>query len=172
MGFKDFFKISSEQWGLPAEHLEGLDKIPYKAHIGILTQRDGKYVEFEFQENKIILPFKQIVQVNFVTWEKTIEKALDPFAEGIVGGLIGGHTMAVVSAIDAKNRTRSEKVTVEKTVEIQYHPKGSLVSIRNLFFKSGMTQGTTLQWVKTLCRCAGLPEPRYIIPEPQGTTYL
>jgi len=172
MGIKDFFKISDEQWGLPAEHLEGLDKIPYEAHIGILTERDGRYVAFEFQKDKIILPFKQIEQVNFITWEKNIDKALSPLAEGIVGGLIGGHTMAVVSAIDAKGRMRSEKVKVEKAVEIQYYPKENPVSIKNLVFKSEMTRGTTLQWAKTLCRCAGLPEPRYITPEPQGPTYL
>ena len=81
-------------------------------------------------------------------------------------------TMAVVSAIDAKGRMRSEKVKVEKAVEIQYYPKENSVSIKNLVFKSGMTRGTTLQWAKTLCRCAGLPEPRHIEPEAKGPTYL
>lgn len=83
-----------------------------------MDKKDEEYICFEnLKKEKTILPFKQIVSVNFVTWEKTITKALNPLAEGIVGGLIGGDAMAVVSAINAKGRTRSEKVKVPFALE-------------------------------------------------------
>ena len=117
------------------------------------------------------MPFKQIVSVNFIVWEKTITKALSPLAEGIVGGLIGGDTMAVVSAIDAKGRTRAEKVKVEGALEIQYHPKGDSRTVKSIVVDPSV-RSTGEKWARTLCRCAGLPEPRYITPQPKGPTYL
>ena len=174
MGFKDFFKVTSdEQYGMPADHLEGVATYQYNDYIGIFIDRNNEYLELEDrQKKKIILPFSQIVQVNFVPWEKTINKELNPLAEGIVGGLIGGDTMAVVSAIDAKGRTRAEKVKVEGAVEIRYHPKGDFKAIKVIVFRSHLTRNDTLKWARTLRKYANLPEPRYITPQPKGPTYL
>lgn len=171
MGLKSFF-VSEDQWGITVDYLAGLDGIPIKERIGLVTKKEGKYVEIEVQKNKIVLPFSQIVQVNFIFWEKTITKALNPLAEGIVGGLIGGDAMAVVSAIDAKGRTRAEKVKVPHALEIQYHPKGDSKTVKSIIMDPGYPMGQEEKWAKTLCRCAGLPEPRYIEPQPKGPTYL
>ena len=113
-----------ERIAILLHHLEGLSGYGYKDNVGLEIKKDKAYIEFEnSKKEKTILPFKQIVSVNFVTWEKTITKALNPLAEGIVGGLIGGDAMAVVSAINAKGRTRSEKVKVEGALEIRYYPQ-------------------------------------------------
>jgi len=174
MGLKDFFKLTSdEQYGMPASHLEGIEGYQYDDYIGLGIERADKYLELEDrQKQKIILPFKQIFQVNFITWEKTIITPLNPIAEGIVGGLIGGSTMAVVSAIDAKGRTRSEKVKVEKAVEIRYHPKDDVREQKKLVFRSHLTRNDTVKWVKTLCKYADLPDFKVIEPEAKGPTYL
>lgn len=173
MGLKDFFKVNGDQWGLPSDHLEGVTKYQYNDYIGLFIDRKNEYLELEDrQKEKIILPFKQIEQVNFITWEKTITKALNPMAEGIVGGLIGGDAMAVVSAIDAKGRTRSEKVKVEGAVEIRYHPKGEFRTTKTMVFRSHLTWNDTLKWAKTLCKYANLPDFKIIHPEAKGPTYL
>lgn len=170
MGFKDFFKINGDQWGLSGEHLEGLNGIAYNAHIALRTWPDERHVILKCPE-EMILPFNQIIQVNFITWEKTIVKALNPLAEGIVGGLIGGDTMAVVSAIDAKGRTRSEKVNVPYALEIQYHPKGDFKTVKSVII-SPTIKGTAKEWAETLSKYANLPAPQYIQPEKKGPTYL
>lgn len=174
MGFKDFFKLTSdEQYGMPADHLEGVDGYQYNDYLGIRIKRNEGYVRIEdLQEKQILLPFNQIVSVNFVTWEKTITKALNPIAEGIVGGLIGGDAMAVVSAIDAKGRTRSEKVKVKEAVEIKFHPRGDSQAIKSLLFRSHLTRNDTMKWARTLSKYANLPTPQYITPKPKGPTYL
>lgn len=170
MGFKDFFKLDGDQWGLSGEHLEGLNGVAYNAHIALRTWPDKRHVVLKCQE-EIILPFNQIVQVNFIPWEKTITKALSPLAEGIVGGLIGGETMAVVSAIDAKGRTRAEKVKVPHALEIQYHPKGDFRTVKSIILDP-VVKSMAKEWVETLRKYANLPEPRYITPQPKGPTYL
>lgn len=171
MGLKSFF-VSEDQWGITVGYLEGLDGIPIKERIGLVTKEEEKYVEIEVQKSKIILPFSQIIRINFIPWEKTVTKALNPLAEGIVGGLIGGETMAVVSAIDAKGRTRAEKVKVPHALEIQYHPRGDFRTVKGIILDPGYPMGQEEKWAKTLCRCANLPEPRYIQPEKKGPTYL
>ncbi|WP_251318639.1 hypothetical protein [Flintibacter muris] len=171
LGIKDFFKISGDQWGLPSDHLEGLGGASLQERIRVFTDKNSEWVEFEVQKNKTILPFSQIVQVNFIPWEKTITKALNPLAEGIVGGLIGGETMAVVSAIDAKGRTRAEKVKVPHALEIQYHPKGDFRTVKSIILDP-VVKSMAKEWVETLRKYANLPEPRYITPQPKGPTYL
>ncbi len=173
LGFKDFFKLTSEdQWGIGADYLEGVIGYGYKDYIGLWIKKDEEYICFEnLKKEKTILPFKQIVSVNFVTWEKTITKALNPLAEGIVGGLIGGDAMAVVSAINAKGRTRSEKVKVPFALEIQYHPKGDFRTAKSIVVDPSV-RSTGEKWAKTLCRCVNLPAPRYIEPKAKGPTYL
>lgn len=170
MGFKDFFNLNlDEQYGMPADHLEGLAGYQYNDYIGAGIEKEEDYLELEDRKKqKVILPYKQIVSVNFVTWEKNIVKALNPLAEGIVGGIIGGDAMAVVSAIDAKGRTRSEKVKVERAVEIQYHPKGDLRTVKSLIFRSHLTRNDTIKWANTLCKYANLPAPQYITPSQRG----
>lgn len=171
VGLKDFF-ISEDQWGLGSRHLEGVIGYGFRDYIGLGIEKDSEYIDFEnLKKERTILPFKQIVSVNFITWEKTITKALNPIAEGIVGGLIGGDTMAVVSAIDAKGRTRSEKVKVERALEIQYHPQGDCRVVKSIVVDPSV-RSTGEKFAKTLCRCAGLPEPQYITPQPKGPTYL
>ena len=174
MGFKDFFKLTSdEQYGMSTSHLEGVEGYQYNDYIGVLIKRNEGYLRLEDRKKKIIiLPFSQITQVNFITWEKTIVKALNPMAEGLVGGLIGGHTMAVVSAIDAKGRTRSEKVTVERAIEIQYHPRENLRATKSMVFSSHLTRNDTVKWVKTLCKYAELPDFKIIPPKSHGPQYL
>lgn len=171
LGIKDFFKLSGDQWGLPSDHLEGLGEASLQERIRVFTDKNREWVEFEVQKNKTILPFSQIVQVNFIHWEKTITKALNPMAEGIVGGLIGGDTLAVVSAIDAKGRTRSEKVKVSCALEIQYHPRGDSRTVKSIILDP-LVKSMAKEWAQTLSKYANLPEPRYITPQPKGPTYL
>lgn len=162
-----------ERIAILLHHLEGLSGYGYKDNVGLEIKKDKAYIEFEnSKKEKTILPFKQIVSVNFVTWEKTITKALNPLAEGIVGGLIGGDAMAVVSAINAKGRTRSEKVKVEGALEIRYYPQGEYQAEKCLVFGEVASQYMICQFAKTLCRYANLPTPQYITPKPKGPTYL
>lgn len=174
MGLRDFFKLTSdEQYGMPADHLEGIDGYQYNEYIGLGIETADKYLELEDrQKKKIFLPFKQIEQINFITWEKTIVKPVSPLAEGIVGGLIGGDAMAVVSAIDAKGRTRTENVRIERAVEIQYHPKDNSRIVKSLIFRSHLTRNDTMKWTKTLCKYAGLPGPNCSEPQSKGPIYL
>lgn len=153
-------------------HLEGINGIPYKDGISVRVQSKKECLQLEHNKNEILLPFKQIEQVNIITWEKTITKDLNPLAEGIVGGLIGGDAMAVVSAIDAKGRTRSEKVKVEGALEIQYYPAGEYQTVKCLVFGEVASQEMILQFAKTLCHYANLPGPNFITPQPKGPTYL
>ncbi len=176
MGFKDFFKLNlEEQFGMPSDHLEGVAGYQYNDYFGVRIKCNEGYIRLEdSQEHQTILPFNQITQVNFITWETTFTKAVSPLTAGIVGGLIGGDAMAVVSAIDAKGQTRTEKVKVENAVEIQYHPKGDLRTVKSLIFRSRLTRNDTIKWANTLCKYANLPAPQYITStqKPQGTTYL
>lgn len=171
MGIKDLFKLSGDQWGLPSDHLEGLGGASLQERIRVFTDKNNEWVEFEVQKNKTILPFSQIISINFIPWEKTITKALNPLAEGIVGGLIGGDAMAVVSAIDAKGRTRSEKVKVPCALEIQYHPRGDSRTVKSIILDP-LVKSMATEWAETLSKYAHLPEPQYITPQPKGPTYL
>ena len=177
MGFKDFFKLNlEEQFGMPSDHLEGVAGYQYNDYFGVRIKCNEGYIRLEdSQEHQTILPFNQITQVNFITWETTFTKAVSPLTAGIVGGLIGGDAMAVVSAIDAKGQTRTEKVKLERALEIQYHPMGDSRTIRKLVFwdKFDFAQKKdTIRFSEKLCRLANLPAPQYITPKPQGTTYL
>ena len=161
-----------ERMAIFLNHLEGVDGVPYKDGISVRVQTEVKCLQLEHNKNEILLPFNQIVSVNIITWEKTIVKALNPMAEGIVGGLIGGHTMAVVSAIDAKGRTRSEKVKVENALEIRYHPNGVHQTIKGITFGEVASKVMIVQFAKTLCKYANLPGPNFVEPKPQGPQYL
>lgn len=161
-----------DQWGLGADHLEGAAGYGFKDYIGLGIEKEAQYIDFEnSKKEKTILPFGQIVQVNFITWEKTIVKPLNPMAEAAVTGLIAGEAMAVAAAIDAKGKTKSEKVKVTDALEIQYHPKGDMRTVKKIIVDP-CGRSTGQKWANTLCRCAGLPEPRYIEPQPKGPTYL
>lgn len=156
-------------------HIEGLENIPYIERVGLVVYTRETVLEMECNKEKTILPLSQIVRVNIITWEKTITKALNPLAEGIVGGLIGGDAMAVVSAINAKGRTREEKVKLERALEIQYHPKGDAQSLKKLVFwdKSDFSQKKdTIRFAEKICRLANLPGPNFVEPKPKGPTYL
>lgn len=168
-------KLPKYAAALNMNHIEGLKTIPYNERVGLVVHTGESNLEIEYNKEKILLPLSQIAQINIITWEKTVDKALNPLAEGIVGGLIGGHTMAVVSAIDAKGRTRSEKIKLEKALEIQYHPQGDYRTIKRLVFwdKSDFAgKKDTIRFSEKLCRLANLPGPNFITPEPQGPTYL
>lgn len=171
LGIKDLFKLSGDQWGLPSDHLEGLEGVSLQERIRVFTDKNNEWVEFEVQKNKTILLFSQIIQINFISWEKTVTKALNPLAEGIVGGLIGGDTMAVVSAIDAKGRTRVEKVKVPHALEIQYHPRGDFRAVKSIILEP-VVKSMAKEWAATLSKYAHLPEPRYIQPKEKSPTYL
>lgn len=155
-------------------HLEGLNRAPYNDGVSVRIQVEGKRLQMVHKGNEIFLPFDQIEQVNIITWEKFFTRALDPVAEGLVGGAIGGDTMAVISAIDAKGRTRLEKRRVKNALEIQYHPQGEYQTVKRLAFGGIASPGMILQFAKNLCRYANLPGPNFIEPEskPQGPTYL
>ena len=86
--------------------------------------------------------------------------------------MIGGDAMAVASAIDAKGRTRSEKVKVENALEIQYYPQGEYRTAKYLVFGEVASKGMILQFANTLCKYANLPAPQYISPQPKGPAYL
>lgn len=156
-------------------HVNGLGDIPYIDRVGLVVLTGESNLEVEHNKNKIILPLNQITQINIITWEKTITKELNPLAEGIVGGLIGGDTMAVVSAIDAKGRTRQEKVKLENALEIIYHPRGDMRTTKRLVFwdKSDFSaKKDTIRFAEKLCRLANLPGPNFVEPKPKGPTYL
>lgn len=163
-----------ESWVLPADHLEGLEGVAYKDYISLVTKKELLHIEVKIKINgqTMILPFKQIVQVNFITWEKTITKPLNPMAEAAVTGLIAGEAMGVAAAIDAKGRTRSEKVTVKDALEIQYHPKGDFRTIKSIIVDPGSPKSHGQKWAKMLCRCANLPGPNFVEPKEKGPTYL
>lgn len=156
-------------------HIEGLEAIPYNESVGLHVRPGEACIEMEYGGEKIFLLFSQIAQINITTWENTITKELNPLAEGIVGGLIGGDTMAVVSAIDAKGRTRQEKVKLERALEIQYHSKGDLHTVKKLVFWDKLdfsSKKNTIQFAEDICRLANLPGPNFITPQPKGPTYL
>ena len=53
MGFKDFFKVTSdEQYGMPADHLEGVATYQYNDYIGIFIDRNNEYLELEDRQKK------------------------------------------------------------------------------------------------------------------------
>ena len=79
--------------------------------------------------------------------------------------------MAVVSAIDAKGRTRTEKVKAPYALEIQYHPKGDSITVKSIILDP-VVKSMAKEWAETLCKYAYLPEPQYITPQPKGPTYL
>ena len=168
-------KLPKYAAALNMNHLEGLEVVPYNERVGLVVHTGENDLEIEYNKEKILLPLSQIVQINIITWEKTFTKAVSPLTAGIVGGLIGGDAMAVVSAIDAKGQTRTEKVKLERALEIQYHPMGDSRTIRKLVFwdKFDFAQKKdTIRFSEKLCRLANLPAPQYITPKPQGTTYL
>ncbi|RKI71837.1 hypothetical protein D7V91_00495 [bacterium 1xD42-67] len=183
MGFlkavKDFFKFTGEQTGLPARHLEGLEGVLYNTRVGLLTDTENRHVALTIHhplkkgDEVRILPFDQIAGVDFVTWEKTFRRARSPFSEGLAGGVIGGDTMAVISAMDAVGRTRIEDVKVDFAVQIRYHPKGDLRTVRRIVV-GDVVKSTAKNWADTLCWHAGLTRARFIEPErtPRGPTYL
>lgn len=76
--------------------------------------------------------------------------------------------MSVVSAIDAKGRTRSE---VPCALEIQYHPKGDSRTVKSIILDP-IIKSMAKEWAETLSKYAHLPEPQYITPQPKGPTYL
>lgn len=172
MGIRDFFKMSGEQWGLGSRHLEGLNGVDYNTSIALRTWPEKKHVVLKCQEEQIVLPFTQIVQINFITWEKTFARERSPTGEAFIGGLIGGEAMAIASAIEAKGKTKAEKVKVTDALEIQYRPRGDYRTIKSIIVDPGHPRSHAVQWAETLCRCAGLPGPQYITPQPKGPTYL
>ncbi len=180
-GLKDFFKLDDDQTGLPAEHLEGLEGVLYNTHVGLLTDTEKRYVALTIKHPPIlkkgveerILPFDQIAGVDFITWEKTFRRARSPFSEGLADGVLGGDTMAVISAMDAVGRTRIEDVKVDFAVQIRYHPKGDLRTVRRIVV-GDVVKSTAKEWADVLCWHAGLTRARFIEPErtPKGPTYL
>lgn len=171
LGFVEQKKVE-ERTVIHLDHLEGIEGFAYKAYFGLVIDRDDRCIEFECEKKKIRLPFSQICNANFITWEKTIIKPLNPMAEAFVTGLIAGDAMAVAAAVDAKGRTRAEKVKVEGALEIQYHPKGDFRTVKSIILGKEFMRTEITQFAETLCRCAGLPEPQYIQPEKKGPTYL
>lgn len=164
------------------EHMEGIASLPYNEGIALRIRPDAPHIEMEYKKKKekveMLLPFSQIVSVNIINWEKTFIKALNPLSEGIIGGLIGGDTMAVVSAIDAKGRMQAERVKKENAIKIQYHPKGDPGTISRLVFWDSAdfaAKKDTVRFAEALCRSAGLPGPNYpnySEPQPKGPIYL
>ena len=178
-GLKDFFKFTGEQTGLPARHLEGLEGVLYNTRVGLLTDTENRHVALTIHhplkkgDEVRILPFDQIAGVDFVTWEKTFRRARSPFSEGLAGGVIGGDTMAVISAMDAVGRTRIEEVKVDFAVQIRYHPRGDLRVVKKIVLKPDFKKDCK-EWADVLCWHAGLTRARFIEPErtPKGPTYL
>lgn len=178
-GVKDFFNMNQERRYINTKHLEGLEGIPYDSHVGLLADTEKKYVTLTIRhpikwgEETRILPFDQIVGVDFITWEKTFRRARSPFSEGLAGGVLGGDTMAVISAMDAVGRTRIEDVKVDFAVQIRYHPRGDLRVVKKIVFKPDFKKDCK-EWADVLCWHAGLTRARFIEPErtPKGPTYL
>ncbi len=168
-------KLPKYAAALYMNHIEGLEAVPYNEGVGVHVRTGESDLEIEYNKEKIFLPLSQIVKISIITWEKTIATPLNPLAEGIVGGLIGGSTMAVVSAIDAKGRTRAEHIKLERALEIQYRPRGEFRAVKRLVFwdKSDFSQKKdTIRFAEKLCRLANLPAPNFIEPEAKGPTYL
>lgn len=156
-------------------HIEGLETVPYNESVGLRVRTGETHIEMEYKKERIFLPLSQLIQINIITWEKTIVKALNPMAEGIVGGIIGGSTMAVVSAIDAKGRTRTEKVKLENALEIVYNPRGDMRTTKRLVFwdKSDFSaKKDTIRFAEDICRLANIPGPNFVEEKPKGPTYL
>ena len=172
-------KLPRCQAAIYTNHVEGLSGVPYLEGVCAEVRTGETDLELAYskgnKKEKVILPLSQIIQVNIITWEKMITKELNPLAEGIVGGLIGGDTMAIVSAIDAKGRTRQEKAILERALEIQYRPRGDSSATKRLVFWSKLefsSKKNTIQFAEDICRLANLPAPQYIQPEKKGPTYL
>ncbi len=177
MGLKDFFKMSSDQWGLPSEHLEGVPGCLYKQNIALITQQDRQLISIQIGiEGKEIalLPFNQLVQVNHIVWEKTFTHKRDPVSEAFWGGVIGGPAVGVASAMAAQGNPRLEHVKYKKALEIRYHPGNNPSAINYIVVNPVLLTSMVEQWALTLARCAGLPEPRHIQPIKMdaGPTYL
>lgn len=158
-----------------ANHIEGLGAVPYDERIGLIVHTGETVLELEYNKEKTILPLAQIVQINIITWENTITKALNPMAEALVTGMIAGDAMAVAAAVDAKGRTRQEKVKLENALEIIYHPIGDMRTTKRLVFwdKSDFSaKKDTIRFAEKLCRLANLPGPNFVEPKPKGPTSL
>lgn len=156
-------------------HIEGLEAVPYNESVGLHVRPGEKYIEMEYGGEKIFLLFSQITQINIITWENTIIKPLNPMAEAFVTGLIAGDAMAVAAAVDAKGRTRQEKVKLERALEIQYHSKGNLHTVKKLVFWDKLdfsSKKNTIQFAEDICHLANLPGPNFVEPKPKGPTYL
>lgn len=156
-------------------HIEGLETVPYNESVGLHVRPGETYIEMECGGEKIFLLFSQIIQINIITWENTIIKPLNPMAEAFVTGLIAGDAMAVAAAVDAKGRTRQEKVKLERALEIQYHSKGDLHTVKKLVFWDKLdfsSKKNTIQFAEDICRLANLPGPNFVEPKPKGPTYL
>ena len=161
------------------EHMEGIEFLPYNEGIALRIRPGETHIEMECKKEngkeKIFLPFSQIIQVNIIIWEKIITKALNPMAEALVTGIIAGDAMAVAAAVDAKGRTRSERVKKENALEIQYHPKGDSLTIKRLVFwdrADFSAKKDTIQFAEKLSPLANLPGPNFLEPKPKGPTYL
>lgn len=157
------------------EHMEGIEFLPYNEGVALRIRPGESCIEMECKKEKIFLPFSQITQINIITWEKIITKNLNPMAEAFVTGMIAGDAMAVAAAVDAKGRTRTEKVRKENALEIQYRPKGNPLTVKSLVFwdrADFSTKRDTIQFAKTLCHYANLPGPNFVEPKPKGPTYL
>lgn len=172
-------KMPRCQAAIYTNHVEGLSGVPYLEGVCAEVRTGETDLELEYrkgsEKEKIILPLGQIVQINIITWENTIIKPLNPMAEAFVTGLIAGDAMAVAAAVDAKGRTRQEKVKLENALEITYHPRGDMRTTKRLVFwdKSDFpAKKDTIRFAEKLCRLANLPAPQYIQPEKKGPTYL
>lgn len=157
-------------------HLEGIKGYPYGTKISAYIKPDKKYILFSIRasknEQEIILPFQQIEQINYVQWEKTVIKERSPMGEAFIGGLIGGDTMAVVSAIDAKGGSRAEDVKIKDAMEILYHPQGDFRTTKRIVLGKYSVQNEVYQFARSICKHANLPGPNFVEPKPKGPTYL
>ena len=167
MGLKDFFKLSSDQWGLPAEHLEGVPVVFYKQNIGLLTQREKRCISITTlpdDQEIAVLPFHQLVQVNYIEWERIITHERNPVSEAFWGEMIGGTAVGVASAIAAQGKTWTERVACKNALEIRYYPGNNRSTISRIVVSPNLPASMTKQWAQTISRCAGLSEPRCVKP--------
>lgn len=172
-------KLPRCQAAIHINHVEGLSGVPYLEGVGAEVRTGETNLELEYrkgsEKEKVILPLSQIVQINIITWENTILKALNPMAEALVTGMIAGDAMAVAAAVDAKGRTRQEKVKLENALEIIYHPRGDMRTTKRLVFwdKSDFpAKKDTIRFAEKICHLANLPGPNFVEPKPKGPTYL
>lgn len=178
MGLKDFFKFGDDQWGLPAEHLEGVPGVLYKQNIGLLTQQEERCISIttlpDDREIAVLL-FRHLVQVNYIDWEGTLTHERDPVAEAFWGSMIGGTAVGVASAISAQGKTWNERVKCKNALEIRYYPGNDRSKISRIVVSPNIPASMAQKWAKTVSRCAGLSEPRYaapLRPEVNGPKYL